>query len=126
MFQIGVAFQNALQPAVSTKESNSSYSLVLMGASESYKIPNNLNFSLFYRGLNQMLEFKAELSVIDVLHDDDEGGKGQNLESSFTLTYYLSPHLGVRLRFTKEGYPVAGATVNVAGRELLPLPRPRS
>lgn len=111
--QIGVAFQNALQPAVSTKESNSSYSLVLMGASESYKIPNNLNFSLFYRGLNQMLEFKAELSVIDVLHDDDEGGKGQNLESSFTLTYYLSPHLGVRLRFTKEGYPVAGATVNV-------------
>ena len=32
---------------------------------------------------------------------------------SFTLTYYLSSHLGVRARFTKEGYPALGATVNV-------------
>lgn len=39
-------------------------------------------------------------------------GDGMNLETSFTLTYYLSSHLGVRLRFT-EGYPVLGATVNV-------------
>ena len=87
--------------------------MVLFTESEAYKIPANLNFSLFYRGLNRALEAKAELSVIDVMHDDEEGGEGMNLEESFTLTYYLSPHLGVRLRFTKEGYPVVGATVNV-------------
>ncbi|MFA6341334.1 MAG: tetratricopeptide repeat protein, partial [Fibrobacteraceae bacterium] len=111
--QIGVALQNALQPAVSTDAEGSSYSFVFMGAKNSYNVPNNLNFSLFYRGLDQLLEFKAELAVIDVMHDDDEGGEGMNLETSFTFTYFLSPHLGVRLRFTKEGYPVAGATVNV-------------
>lgn len=111
--QVGVAVQNALQPAISTSAESSGYSFVFMGADDSYAIPMNLNFSLFYRGLNRMLEAKAEFSVIDIIHDDDEGGEGMNLETSFTLTYYLSPHLGVRLRFTKEGYPVAGATVNV-------------
>lgn len=111
--QVGVAFQNALQPAVSTETENTSYHFVFMGASDSYNVPNNLNFSLFYRGFNRMLEAKAELAVIDVMHDNDEGGEGMNLETSFTFTYYLSPHLGVRLRFTKEGYPVLGATVNV-------------
>jgi hypothetical protein len=84
-----------------------------MGAADAYKIPTNLNLSLFYRGFNRLLEFKAELSVIDIIHDSDEGGKGSNLEMSFSLTYYLSSHLGVRGRFTKEGYPVIGATVNV-------------
>ncbi|MBQ3838747.1 MAG: tetratricopeptide repeat protein [Fibrobacter sp.] len=109
---VGVALQNALQPAVSTAEKDAP-TVVLFTESEAYKIPANLNFSLFYRGLNRALEAKAELSVIDVMHDDEEGGEGMNLEESFTLTYYLSPHLGVRLRFTKEGYPVVGATVNV-------------
>lgn len=111
--QVGVALQNALQPAVSTETESSSYSFVFMTADEAYKIPSNLNFSLFYRGLNRMLEVKAEFSLIDVFHEDDEGGDGMNLEMSFTATYYLSSHLGVRLRFTKEGYPVLGATVNV-------------
>ena len=109
---VGVALQNALQPAISTAEKDAP-TMVLFTESEAYKIPANLNLSLFYRGLNRSLEAKAELSIIDVMHDDDEGGEGMNLETSFTLTYYLSPHLGVRLRFTKEGYPVAGATVNV-------------
>jgi len=111
--QIGLAMQNVLQPAISTLESSDGYSFVLMTSDDIYKIPSNLNFSIFYRGLNRMLEAKAELAVIDLIHDDDEGGKGKNLETSFTLTYYLSPHLGVRVRFTKEGYPVAGATINV-------------
>ena len=111
--QIGLAFQNLLPPAVSTEEESSSYSFVLFTADEAYKIPSNLNLSIFYRGLNRMLEVKAEFALIDVLHEDDEGGDGMNLEMSFTATYYLSSHLGVRLRFTKEGYPVVGATVNV-------------
>ncbi|MDR1759494.1 MAG: tetratricopeptide repeat protein [Fibrobacter sp.] len=112
--QVGVAVQNALQPAISTAaDGGSSYAFVFMGAEDSYAIPMNLNFSLFYRGLNRMLEAKAELSVIDLVHDDNEGGEGMSLETSFTLTYYLSQHLGVRLRFTKDGYPVIGATVNV-------------
>jgi len=110
---VGVALQNALQPAVSTSAEESGMKFVLMTESEAYKIPSNLNFSIFYRGLNRSLEAKIELSVIDVMHDDEEGGEGMNLEESFTLTYYLSPHLGVRARFTKECYPVVGATVNV-------------
>ena len=108
---VGVALQNVLQPAVAT--SDDAPVVVLFTESEAYKIPANLNFSLFYRGLNRSLEAKIEASLIDIMHDDAEGGEGFNLETSFTLTYYLSPHLGVRGRFTKEGYFVAGATVNV-------------
>lgn len=110
---IGVAVQNLLAPAVSEADGDGSFKFVLMGADDAYKIPTNLNISLFYRGFNRLLEFKAELSVIDLIHDSKEGGKGCNLEMSFSLTYYLSSHLGVRARFTKEGYPVIGATVNV-------------
>lgn len=109
---VGVALQNAVQPAISTAEKDAP-TLVLLTEDEAYKIPSNLNISLFYRGLNRSLEGKAEFSIIDVMHDDEEGGEGMNLEMSFTLTYYLSSHLGVRARFTKEGYPVVGATVNV-------------
>ena len=108
---VGVALQNVLQPAIAT--SDDAPAVVLFTESEAYKIPANLNFSLFYRGLNRSLEAKIEASFIDIMHDDKEGGEGFNLETSFTLTYYLSPHLGVRGRFTKEGYFVAGATVNV-------------
>jgi len=114
--EIGLAFQNALAPAISTKSStSSSYQFVTMAAApnDAYLIPRNLNFSVFYRGLNRMLELKAEVSEIDVIHQSTEGGKGMNLENSFTCTYFLSPLLGVRMRFTKEGYPVLGATVNV-------------
>lgn len=110
---IGVAVQNLLAPAISEAEGDGSFKFVLMTAKDAYKIPTNLNLSLFWRGFNRLLELKAELSLIDIIHDADEGGKGSNLEMSFTLTYYLSSHLGVRARFTKEGYPVIGATVNV-------------
>ena len=108
---VGVALQNILPPAVATGEDAPTF--VLFTEDEAYKIPTNLNISLFYRGLNRSLEAKIEASLIDIMHDEDEGGEGFNLETSFTLTYYLSPHLGVRGRFTKEGYFVAGATVNV-------------
>ncbi|MBR4786247.1 MAG: tetratricopeptide repeat protein [Fibrobacter sp.] len=108
---VGVALQNILPPAVATSDDAPMF--VLFTEDEAYKIPTNLNFSLFYRGLNRSLEAKIEASIIDLLHDDAEGGEGFNIETSFTLTYYLSPHLGVRARFTKEGYLVAGATVNV-------------
>ena len=108
---VGVALQNILPPAVATGDDAPMF--VLFTEDEAYKIPTNLNISLFYRGLNRSLEAKIEASLIDIMHDEDEGGEGFNLETSFTLTYYLSPHLGVRGRFTKEGYFVAGATVNV-------------
>jgi tetratricopeptide (TPR) repeat protein len=110
--QVGLAVQNVLAPAISTK-GDEEFKVVLMGAEDSYQVPTNLNFSIFYRGLNRMLEAKLELSVIDLLHDEAEGGKGGNLENSASFTYYLSHFLGVRLRFTKEGYPVLGTTINV-------------
>ncbi len=114
--QLGLAVQNLVQPMVSTTPGASSYSFLTKFTAadgEAYAIPANLNMSAFYRGLNRALEAKAELSMIDIIHDSKEGGKGMNVEASFTATYYLSPLLGVRLRLTKEGYPVMGATVNV-------------
>jgi TolA-binding protein len=54
---------------------------------------------------------KAEFSILDLIHDSKEG-KGCDLEMSFSLTYYLFSHLGIRARFTKEGNPVLGATIN--------------
>ena len=96
---IGVAMQNLLAPTVS--ETNG----------DDYKLPTNLNLSLFYRGFNRLLDFKAELSVINLIHDSKDRGKC-DLEMSFSLTYYLFSHLGIRARFTKEGNPVLGAIVN--------------
>ena len=112
---VGVALQNIAQPGVSMEDNGGFVAPGFFGGDrdDAYNIPSNLNFSLFWRGFNRVIEAKAELSLIDVFHSDSEGGEGLNPEMSFTLTYYLSPHLGVRLRFTKEGYPVAGATVNV-------------
>ena len=112
---VGVALQNIAQPGVSMEDKGGFVAPGFFGGDrdDAYNIPSNLNFSLFWRGFNRVIEAKAELSLIDVFHSDSEGGEGLNPEMSFTLTYYLSPHLGVRLRFTKEGYPVAGATVNV-------------
>lgn len=110
--QVGLALQNALQPAISKSE-QSSIQFVHVASEDVYLIPMNLNTSIFYRGLNRMLEAKAELSLIDLVPAADEGSNGPFMEYSFTFTYYLSYHLGVRARFTKEGYPVVGATVNV-------------
>ncbi len=110
--QVGLAIQNALAPAISMDQS-SSYTFVHQFSPNAYLIPSNINASVYYRGLNRMLEVKAEVSVIDFIHKTEEGGTGMNIENSFTATYYLSPLLGVRLRFTKEGYPVLGASVNV-------------
>ncbi|WP_290945552.1 tetratricopeptide repeat protein [Fibrobacter sp.] len=109
---IGVAVQNLLAPAVSKADSDDKFKFVFMGADNTYKIPANLNLSLFYRGFNRLLEFKAELSILNLIHNSKEGGKCCDLEMSFSLTYYLSSHFGIRARFTKEGNPVLGATVN--------------
>ncbi|WP_304039132.1 tetratricopeptide repeat protein [Fibrobacter succinogenes] len=95
---IGASIQNLLAPIVDE-------------ADDAYKIPTNLNLSLFYRGFNRLLEFKAEFSILDLIHDSKDG-KGCDLEMSFSLTYYLFPHLGVRARYTKDGNPVLGATIN--------------
>ena len=95
---IGVAVQNLLAPVVNE-------------ADDAYKLPTNLNLSLFYRGFNRLLELKAEFSVLDLIHDSKDRGKC-DLEMSFSLTYYLFSHLGIRARFTKEGNPVLGATIN--------------
>ena len=109
---IGVAMQNLLAPAVSEADGNGGFKFVFMTAKDAYKIPTNLNFSLFWRGFNRLLEFKAEFSVVDLIHDSKKDGSGCDFEMSFSLTYYLSPHFGIRARYTKEGNPVIGATVN--------------
>ena len=117
--QIGIAVQNILQPVISSTDSsaNADYGFipptVAGGEVDGYAIPSNLNLSLFYRGLNRALEIKGEVSFIDLFHAETEGGKGMMLEFGVTATYYITHHLGVKARFTKEGYPVLGATINV-------------
>jgi TolA-binding protein len=120
--QIGIAVQNLLQPVISLVDENNTdefrFILPTFMGSESgegyaYALPSNLNLSLFYRGLNRSLEIKGELSVIDLFHEEAEGGQGNMIEYGISATYFLTSHLGVKARLTKEGYPVLGATINV-------------
>ena len=101
--QLGLSVQNVLQPRVKLPD----------GAGE-YTIPRNVNGSLFWRGFNNRLELAGSASVIDVTHEPSEGGgQGREFAPSARMTYYLSPLLGIKAKFTKLGYPVVGATVNV-------------
>jgi TolA-binding protein len=118
--QIGIAVQNMLQPVIANTDADNpedGYGFVaptfMGGDVEGYAIPSNLNLSLFYRGLNRALEIKGEVSFIDLFHAENEGGEGMILEFGVSATYYLTHHLGVKARLTKEGYPVLGATINV-------------
>lgn len=100
--QLGLAVQNVLQPNVKLPEN-----------AGSYKIPRNLNASFFWRGFNNSLELAGSGSLIDITHDGAEGPGGNEFVPTVRATYYLSPLLGLKLKLTKLGYPVAGATVNV-------------
>ncbi len=101
--QLGVSMQNVLQPEVTLPD----------GAGK-YKIPRNVNSSFFWRGFNSRLELAGSVSVIDFTHDPGEGpGGGKEIVPTARATYYLSPLLGVKVKYTKLGYPVIGATVNV-------------
>lgn len=100
--QLGLAVQNVLQPQVKLPD-NAGF----------YKIPRNLNASFFWRGFNNRLELAGSGSLIDFTHDAAEGPGGNEFVPSVRATYYLSPLLGLKLKMTKLGYPVAGATVNV-------------
>jgi TolA-binding protein len=117
--QIGVALQNAMQPVMKTAEGDAEESFAFITpafggkSDDGYAIPANLNISLFWRGLNRALEIKGEVSFVDVFHDEDEGGEGMMMEFGVSGTYFLTSHLGVKARLTKEGYPVLGATINV-------------
>jgi len=120
--QIGIAVQNMLRPVIANTDAadpDDGYGFVtpIVGKGDAnldgYAIPSNLNLSLFYRGLNRMLEIKGEVSFIDIFHEEQEGGNGNILEFGVSATYYITHHLGVKARLTKEGYPVIGATINV-------------
>jgi TolA-binding protein len=118
--QLGIAVQNMMQPVIANTDANEpsdGYGFIaptfMGGDVEGYAIPSNLNLSLFYRGLNRALELKGEVSFIDLFHVEEEGGKGMILEFGISATYYITHHLGVKARLTKEGYPVLGATINV-------------
>lgn len=101
--QLGLAMQNVLQPKVKLPDGRGDYN-----------IPRNLNVSGYWRGFNSRLELASSVSVIDLSHETTEGpGSGREIVPSARATYYLSPLLGVKAKFTKLGYPVVGATVNV-------------
>ena len=120
--QVGVAVQNLLQPVIAgaaetpSEEGYGFVAPVIMGGGDDldgYAIPSNLNLSLFYRGFNRSLEVKGEVSFIDIFHKETEGGEGMMMEFGVSATYFITSHLGVKGRLTKEGYPVLGATINV-------------
>jgi len=124
--QLGLAVQNLMQPVIGNTDPNniadnskSSYGFIApsffasVNPKDGYAIPSNLNISLFYRGLNRALEVKGEVSFVDIFHEPTEKGEGMMLATSFSGTYFITPHVGAKLRWTKEGYPVIGATANV-------------
>ncbi|MCL1967940.1 MAG: tetratricopeptide repeat protein [Fibromonadales bacterium] len=129
--QLGISLQNLMQPVIKSVDPNNtdnpSYGFVApsffasVKPEEGYAIPSNLNVSLFYRGMNRALEVKAEASIVDIFPEptenaDAEGkpiNEGKMLATSFSGTYFITPHIGAKLRWTKEGYPVIGGTVNV-------------
>lgn len=101
--QLGLAVQNVVQPKVKLPDDRGTYN-----------IPRNANVSMFWRGFNHRLELAGSASIIDITHETTEGpGSGREFVPSARMTYYLSPLLGVKAKFTKLGYPVVGATVNV-------------
>ncbi|MBW8888174.1 MAG: tetratricopeptide repeat protein [Fibrobacteres bacterium] len=100
--QLGVSVQNVLQPLVKLPDN-----------AGDYKIPRNLNLSYFWRGFNNRLELAGSGSLIDISHDAAEGPGGNEFVYTQRATYYLSPLLGLKMKLTKLGYPVFGATVNV-------------
>ncbi len=101
--QLGLAMQNVLQPKVKLPDGNGEY-----------KIPQNLNTSFFWRGFDYHLELAGSVSMIDFAHVTTEGpGSGKEIVPTIRATYYLSPLLGLKIKYTKLGYPVIGATVNV-------------
>ncbi|HAP00022.1 MAG TPA: hypothetical protein DCQ83_08270 [Fibrobacteres bacterium] len=97
---LGVAVQNALQPKVKT-------------TTGSYHIPRNLNASLFWRGFNRKLELAGSASVLDITHESTEGGKGNQIVPTGRITWYVQPWAGLKLKYSKQGYPVGGITLNV-------------
>ncbi|MCL2260402.1 MAG: tetratricopeptide repeat protein [Fibromonadales bacterium] len=119
--QVGVALQNLVRPVIAGVGSDPSdgygYVVPIVGKAgddlDGYAIPTNLNLSLFYRGFNRSLEVKGEVSFVDIFHDKIEGGEDMMLEFGVSATYFITSHLGVKGRLTKEGYPVVGATINV-------------
>ena len=98
--QLGLAVQNVLQPVVKAQ-------------TESYKVPMNINISMFWRGWNRRLEVASSISMIDFAHQSSEGGTKGQIVPTARATFYLSPMIGLKLKYTKLGYPVIGATVNV-------------
>jgi hypothetical protein len=128
---LGFALQNWMQPVIGNTDPNidpdkkTNYGFQVpsffgkgLDPKDGYAIPSNLNMSLFYRSPNRVVELKGEASLIDIFPEPTEsteegGNKGRLLATSFSGTYFVTPHVGAKVRFTKEGYPVIGATVNV-------------
>jgi TolA-binding protein len=100
--QLGLAVQNVIQPKVELPDGRGKYN-----------IPRNANVSFFWRGFNHRLELAGSASLIDITHEASEGPGGNEFAPSARMTYYLSPLLGIKAKFTKLQYPVIGATVNV-------------
>lgn len=102
---LGLSLQNLLQPSVKNEPGDPSVS-----------IPRNVNASLYWLGWDKRLEVAASASVIDITHQGS--GTGDVIVPSGGVTYYVEPWAGLKLKYTKDGYPVVGATANV---ENLPL-----
>jgi TolA-binding protein len=101
--QLGASMQNVLQPKVTLPDGNGTY-----------PVPRNINTSFFWRGFNYRLELAGSVSIIDFTHEVSEGlNGGKEIVPTVRATYYLSPLLGIKVKYTKLGYPVVGATVNV-------------
>ncbi len=98
--QFGLAIQNLIQPTVEHTQTGN------------YKVPMNLNPSFFWRGLNRRIELYGSYSLVNIDLFGYEDSKIRHMPSG-GATYFLSPLLGLKLKWNKMEYPVVGATVNV-------------
>lgn len=100
--QLGFAIQNAIQPKVKDREN------------QFYQIPMNANMSYFWRGLNRQLELAGSVSIVNLTSESDATVKSEPFPLfSQSATYYLFPMLGLKAKFSKQRYPMIGATLNV-------------
>ena len=92
--QLGLALQNLWQPEVEVE-----------GSSDSYKIPRNLNTSLFWRTFDRRLELASSVSVIDITQDR---GVDPDIVPSARATWFFSPYVGLKAKYSKLSYLIGG------------------
>ncbi len=102
--QFGLAVQNVLQPKVKLSDGNGEYD-----------VPMNANISGFWRLFNQSLELAGSASLVNLTKSNGTVEAPAEILPLYSgrMTYFIAPMLGIKFKYSKQGYPVVGGTVRV-------------